>query len=359
MNKKSSEFTKSLLAIILGLAAGAVMMILIGENPFEGYFYLFKGAFMSVERILNIIGTGTALVLTGLSVAFAFKTGLFNIGAAGQMLVGGMCASTVGLMLPAPRIILLPTMFLAAAIGGGLWGAVPGYLKAKFNVHEVVATIMMNWIAYWIAFYYIPSFIGAEFMTTESALLPAEASLKMPWLTNLTNGSYINLGIVVSIAMVIIAKFILDRTTIGYELKAVGHNRHAALYAGIKVNKSVILSMVIAGAFAGLAGYVYYCGYSQNMQIGKLPSLGFDGIAVALLGASSPWGVFAAAMFFGLLHSAKGFMNAMTGIPPQISDTIIAIIIYFTATSLFAEKLFKKLIERCKEKFKSTKGGES
>jgi len=357
MNKRNPVLVRSLLATGLGLVAGAIMMLLIGENPFAGYFYLLKGAFMSLERIFNVIGTGTALVLTGLSVAFAFKTGLFNIGAAGQMLVGGLCASTVGLMAPLPRIVLLPTMFIAAALGGGLWGAVPGFLKAKFNVHEVVATIMMNWIAYWIAFYYIPTYIKAEFMTTESALLPAKASLKMPWLTELTNGSYINLGIVIAVVMVILIKFILDKTTLGYELKAVGYNRDAAQYAGIKVNKNIVLSMVIAGALAGLAGLVYYSGYSQNMQIGKLPSLGFDGIAVALLGASSPWGVFAAAMFFGLLHSAKGFMNAITGIPPQISDTIIAIIIYFTATSLFIERLIKRVITKRKEKAKDAKGG--
>lgn len=352
MNKKRAVLIKSLLATFLGLIAGAIMMLISGANPLEGYFYLFKGGLMSFERISNLIATGTALVLTGLSVAFAFRTGLFNIGAAGQMLVGGVCATTVGLLVPAPRIVLLPLMFLAAIIGGGLWGAVPGLLKAKFNVHEVVATIMMNWIAYWIAFYFIPAYLKGQYLETESALLPAAASLRVPWLTELTGGSYLNLGIVIAIAMVFLIKFILDKTTLGYELKAVGHNRDAALYAGIKVNQNVVLSMVIAGALAGLAGLVYYTGYANSIQIGVMPPQGFDGIAVALLGATSPWGVFAAAIFFGLLHSSKGFMNAVTGIPPQISDTIIAIIIYFTATSLFIERLIKKLVAKRKEKAK-------
>ena len=358
MNRKKMELIKSLLAVLLGLIAGAVVILIIGANPLQGYFYLFRGAFMSAERIFNMIGTGTALVLTGLSVAFAFKTGLFNIGAAGQMLIGGLCAVIVGLFVPAPRIVLLPLMFIVAVLGGGLWGAVPGFLKAKFKVHEVVATIMMNWIAYWITYYIVPAWLGNEYKTTESLHLPEKALLKMPWLTELTNGSYISLGIVIAVGVVFLIKFILDKTTLGYELKAVGYNRDAALYAGIKVNKSIILSMIIAGGLAGLAGLVYYSGYSTNIQIGVLPSQGFDGIAVALLGATSPWGVFAAAMFFGLLHSAKGFMNAMTKIPPQISDTIIAIIIYFTATSLFIERLIRRVNAKRKEK-KEKAGGEA
>ena len=352
MNRKRAVLIKSLLATLLGLVAGAIMMLIIGANPLEGYFYLFKGGVMSVERISNVMASGTALVLTGLSVAFAFQTGLFNIGAAGQMLAGGVCATTVGLLVPAPRFVLLPLMFLAALLGGGLWGALPGFLKAKFNVHEVVSTIMMNWIAYWITFYYIPANLKGEYLETESASLPAMASLRVPWLSQITGGSYLNMGIVIAIAMVILIKFILDKTTLGYELKAVGQNRDAALYAGIKVNQNVVLSMVISGGLAGLAGLVYYTGYASSIQIGVLPPQGFDGIAVALLGATSPWGVFAAAMFFGLLHSAKGFMNAVTGIPPQISDTIIAIIIYFTATSLFIERLIRRVVAKRKEKQK-------
>ena len=157
-------------------------------------------------------------------------------------------------------------------------------------------------------------------------------------MTNLFNGSPINLGFFIAIIAVIFIKFILDKTTLGFSLKAVGANRFCAEYAGIKVKRNVIISMMIAGSLAGLAVLSFYTGYTINMQIGVMPSQGFDGIAVALLGASNPIGVFCSALFFGVLQSGKEFMNAMTSIPPEIVDTIIAVIIYLSAISV----LFKR-----------------
>ncbi len=335
-------------AVFLGIIAGALLMISIGNNPFTGYYHLLRGGLMNLQRIGNTIAVSTTLILTGLSVAFAFRTGLFNIGAAGQMLIGGLCATTVGLLVPLPRPLLLIVMVISAFTGGALWGSVPGFLKAKFNVHEVVATIMMNWIAFWVVYYFVPAYLKGAFLETESRVLPAYASLRTPWMTSLFNGAYVNMGLFIAIAMIFIIRFMLNRMTIGFELKAVGSNRHAARYAGIHVNRNIILSMVIAGGLAGLAGATFYTGYSANIQIGILPIQGFDGIAVALLGANNPLGVLGAALFFGLLHAGKGFMNAMTGIPPEISDTIIATIIYFTATSLLIGRAWEYLARKKK-----------
>ncbi len=301
---------------------------------------------MTIERVGNTLATATPLILTGLSVAFAFRTGLFNIGAAGQMLIGGLCATAVGLTLVLPKPLLLTVMVAAAILGGAAWGLVPGHLKAKFNVHEVVATIMMNWISYWTVYYVVPAYYKGAYLETESRKIPDAASLKVEWLTDLFGGSYINLGLFLAIVSVIVIAFIIDRTTFGYELKAVGFNRHASEYAGIKANRSIIISMMIAGALAGLGGATFYVGYASNIQIGVLPTQGFDGIAVSLLGGNSPWGVFGAALFFGMLHSGKGFMNAMTRIPPEIADTIIATIIYFSATSILIERNWDKLKKR-------------
>lgn len=340
--KLNKDFVLAIIAIILGLTAGGLLMLLTGNNPMEGFFYLYRGGTMSMERIGNTLASATTLILTGLSVAFAFKTGLFNIGAAGQMLIGGLCATTVGLNLLWPKPVLLLTMLIAAALGGGIWAAIPGFLKAKFNVHEVVATIMMNWIAYWTAYYVVPAFLKGDFMETESRRLPLSASLRSPWFAKIFGDSYINLGIFVAVIAAIIVYFLLNRTTLGYELKAVGYNKDAAEAAGINVKKSMVVSMTIAGILAGLAGATFYAGYSLNMQIGVLPSQGFDGIAVSLLGANSPLGVLGTAIFFGLLHTGKGFMNAMTRIPPDIADTIIAIVIYFSATSVMIERLWAK-----------------
>ena len=346
---KNNKLMVGVISVLLGLIAGAILMAAIGNNPFTGYTYLFKGGLMSVERIGNTLATATPIILTGLSVAFAFKTGLFNIGAAGQMLMGGLCATAVALSFTLPKAIMLPVIVLASMIGGGLWGVVPGYLKAKFNVHEVVATIMMNWIAYWIVYYTIPAYFKGQSLETESRLIPEFSSLKLRWLTEMFDGSYINLGFFLAVIVVIIISVILDKTVTGFQMKATGFNKDAAQYSGMNVNRNIVLSMIIAGALSGLAGATYYVGYASNMQIGILPTAGFDGIAVALFGANTPFGALACAIFFGLLHSGKGFMSAMTDIPPEIGDTIIATIIYFSAVSILIERFLKKLSTKIKE----------
>lgn len=342
MSKKES--LNSILAVILGLIAGAILMLVIGDSPAEGYMYLFKGGLMNIERIGNTLATATPLILTGLSVAFAFKTGLFNIGTPGQMLFGGFCATIVGLSYGAtmPRVLLVLVMIIVGALAGAIWAFVPGLLKAKFNVNEVVSSIMMNWVCYWIVYYVIPAYFKGSSETESRNILDA-ASLKTPWLTNLFQDSYINLGIFVAIIAVIVVGFILNKTVLGYQLKAVGFNRDAAEYAGMSVNKNIVVSMMIAGALSGLAGVTQYVGNSSNIQIGVMPSQGFDGIAVSLLGANSPIGVLVSAIFFGLLYSGKGFMNANTSIPPEIADTIIATIIYFAATSAVVPIVFNKI----------------
>ena len=349
--------TVALITIFLGLVGGALFMAITGSNPFAGFYFMFRGGLMNIERLGNTLATATPLILTGLSVAFAFKTGLFNIGAAGQMLIGGLCATAVGLTVVLPKPLLLLLMLLVAILGGAVWGFIPGLLKALFNVHEVVATIMMNWLAYWTIYYVIPAYFKGGF-ETESRRIPEAASLRVPWLTEAFDGSFINLGIFIAVIAVVIIWVILDKTVLGYELKAAGFNRYAAEYGGMKVNRNIVLSMSIAGALAGTAGLLQYAGYSVNLQIGVLPSQGFNGIAVALLAASSPIGVFFSAMFMGVLQAGKGFMNAMTQIPPQIGDTIIAIILYFAATSVLIERMLNAIKRRRTNRALDTKEGE-
>ncbi|WP_300385220.1 ABC transporter permease [Clostridium sp.] len=350
---------KSILAIILGLIAGALLMVVMSFNPIDGYIYLFKGGLMNLERIGNTIATATPLILTGLSIAFAFKTGLFNIGTPGQMLIGGFCSVAVGLTVDLPRGILISLIIISGILGGALWGVIPGVLKAKFNVNEVVSAIMMNWVAYWIVYYEIPAYFKGEFLETESRMLPEVATLRANWISKIFEGSYINLGIFLALFSVFIVWFILNKTVLGYELKAVGFNRYGAEYAGMPVNRNIIISMMIAGALAGLAGVVQYTGNATVMQIGVMPSQGFDGIAVALLAANNPIGVLFSALFFGILYVGKGFMNAAVKVPPELADTIMATIIYFAATSIIMDKLInkyskkrsnKKLSERVVEK---------
>lgn len=346
---KTNKGLVSILAIILGLLTGGLLMLAINSNPIEGFTYLFQGGLKNVERIGNTIATATPLILTGLSVAFAFKTGLFNIGSPGQMLFGGFCATAVGLTVDMPRPLLLMLMIIAGILGGALIATVPGILKARFNVHEVVSTIMMNWTVYWFVYYMIPKYFKGQY-ETESRPLKDVALFKLEWLSKLFDGSYINLGIILAIVAIIVVGFILNKTTLGYELKAVGLNRDAAEYAGIPVNKNIILAMMISGGLAGLAGAVEFAGNTNIIQIGVLPSQGFDGVAVSLLGANSPIGVLFAALFFGLLYTGSGFMSAMTEIPPEIANTIMATIIYFAATSVIIERLITKMKVKKKQK---------
>ena len=346
---KNGQLIKSITAVLLGLIAGFILMLAMGYDPIAGYVYLFKGGLMNIQRIGNSLATATPLILTGLSVAFANKTGLFNIGTPGQMLAGGFAVTAIGLSVDLPAPLLITLMIVAGLAAGALWAAVPGMLKAIFNVNEVVSSIMMNWIAYWVVYYMIPQYFKGS-TETESARLADASTLKVEWLSNIFDGSYINLGILIAIIAVFVIWFILNKTVLGYELKAVGYNKFGAEYAGMPVNRNIVISMMIAGALSGLAGVAQYMGNSQIMQIGVMPSQGFDGIAVALLGNNTPFGVVLSAIFFGILYVGKGFMNANVQVPPELADTIIATIIYFAATSTLVGMLAKKYKNRREQK---------
>ena len=352
--RKASPLLVSLSAVFLGIIAGSIFILFIGKNPFDGFEKILFGALSSRRRIGNTLGMSTQLILIGLSVAFAFKTGLFNIGASGQMLVGGITGSILAYYLPMdmPRVLYLPIIVIAAAVAGGFWGFISGLLKAKFNVHEVVSTIMLNWIAYWMVYDFIPRFIIDPTISVKSKPIPLEHTLRAEWLRNITGFSTLNYGFFIAIAVAVVVWFILKKTTLGFSLKAVGSNRFCAEYAGINVSGSIMISMAIAGALSGLAGLTYYCGYSEIMEMGKMPNEGFDGIAVALLGNCSPLGVFFSAIFFGILKMGRGSLAA-TGIPTEIADTIIATVIYFTATnvllSAFWNERFRQSFEKKEE----------
>ena len=333
--RKASPLIVSLSAVFLGIVAGCIFILCIGKNPFAGFERILFGALSNTRRIGNTLGMSTQFILIGLSVAFAFKTGLFNIGASGQMLMGGITGSILAYYLPMsmPRPVYFVIIIAAALVAGAVWGFISGFLKAKFNVHEVVSTIMLNWIAYWIVYDFIPRFIIDPTISVKSKPIETAHTLRADWLTDLTNFSTMNYGFFIAIIMCILIWFILEKTTLGFNLKAVGANRFCAEYAGIKVNRSIMISMAIAGALASLAGLTYYCGYSNIMEMGKMPGEGYDGIAVALLGNCSPVGIFFSAIFFGILKMGRGSLAA-TGIPTEIADTIIATIIYFTATNV-------------------------
>ncbi|AHN20981.1 ABC transporter permease [Lysinibacillus sphaericus] len=344
MSNRVINILVPIISIIIGLIVGAIVMVVSGYDPIQGYSALWTGIFGDSYSIGNTIRQITPYILAGLAVAFAFRTGLFNIGVEGQLILGWLAAAWVGYAFELPKIIHLPLALLAAAAAGAFWAFIAGFLKAKFKVHEVIATIMLNYTALYIANAVIKKLSDGSFKT-ERVL--ESASLRSPFLRELTDNSSLHYGILIALLMVMVMWFILEKTTRGYELKAVGFNQHAAEYAGMSVNKNVILAMTISGMFAGLGGAMEALGTFQNASIkAGFTGIGFDGIAVALLGANTPLGVvFGASLFGSLKYGALNMPNA-AGIPEEIVSIIIALIIFFVASGYVIRVGLQKLSKK-------------
>lgn len=331
-NKRLITLMIPVISVLLGLLVGGIIMLASGYNPMDGYRALFLGAFGDAFTLGETIRRTTPLILTGLAIAFAFRSGLFNIGAEGQVIVGWLASVWVGLAIDAPMIIHLPLAILAGMLAGALWGFVPGLLKAKLGVHEVIVTIMMNYIALYVSNEIIRSVLTDHATKTEQ--IASTASLSSEWLQTITLYSRLHYGFLIALFAAFVMWFIIQRTTIGYELKAVGYNQHGSRYAGMNVSKNIILSMVISGGFAGIAGAMEGLGTYGNIHLmSGFTNLGFDGIAVALLGGNNAFGVIISALLFGSLKEGAGQMPTSAGVPTELVDIIIALIIFFVASS--------------------------
>lgn len=332
----------SLICIVIGLLVGLLILFCINsENAIDGFMRIIKGGFfMKPKGIGNVLAQTAPLIMTGLSVAFAFKTGLFNIGAAGQYTLGALGSLYFAIVLHAPWYVCL----LAAMIFGALWGAIPGLFKAYFNVNEVITSIMFNWIGlYAVNELMYKGVLGDmyDIKTTRTyALRTASPESMIPdfGLNSLFKTRSTTIAIFIAIVIAIIVYIVINRTTFGYELKACGFNKDAAKYAGINEKRNIVLSMTIAGAFAGIgAGLYYLSGVSEwNPQMSTaLPAMGFNGISVALLALSNPIGVIFAALFVSHITVGGGYLPTKY-FQPEIADVIIAVIIYLCAfVSLF------------------------
>lgn len=345
MSNRMINILVPIISVILGLIVGAIVMLLSGYDPLAGYTALWNGIFGDTYTIGETIRQITPYILAGLAVAFAFRTGLFNIGVEGQLIMGWVAAAYVGVTFEGlPKIIHLPLALLAAAAAGAFWAFIAGVLKARFNVHEVIATIMLNYTALHITNALIRLWSDGGDRTEK---IYESASLRSPFLESLTDYSRLHWGIIVALVMVFLMWFILERTTRGFELKAVGFNQHAAEYAGMSVKKNVILAMTISGMFAGLGGAMEALGtFGYAAVKGGFTGIGFDGIAVALLGANTPLGVVFGASLFGSLKFGSLNMPNEAGIPIEIVSIIIALIIFFVASGyvirIVLEKFGKK-----------------
>lgn len=336
----------SVFAILVGLLFG--FLVLLVSNPgqaFGGFIEILTGSLTKGPKgIGQIFYFATPIMLTGLSVGFAFKTGLFNIGASGQFIIGAFAGIYAAVALKPLGAGHWMVALLVSAIAGAAWAIIPGLLKAYYNVHEVISSIMMNYIGMYLVNYLVSnSSVLFDQKRNQSVPVPEYSQIPKLGLDKIFPGSSIHGGILIAIVAVMIIYVVLNKTTFGYELKAVGFNRDASKYAGIDEKKSIIYSMLIAGALAGLAGgLLYLAGSGKHIEIvDVIAAEGFTGISVALLGLSNPIGIFFSAIFIAYITQG-GFYLQLYNFSPQVIEIIIAVIIYFSAFSLIIQSFISR-----------------
>jgi simple sugar transport system permease protein len=330
-----SDGLLSAAVVLLGFLAGTLLILLVGRNPsgmYQAILQVLTGldlrrGTVNVRYIGEWLVMSMPLILCGLSMAFAARTGLFNIGAEGQYAAGLTAAQFAAIYGPPVSILHWVLAIGAAVAAGALWGGLAGYLKARFSVSEVVSTIMMNYIAQYTSRYLTMRIPGTN--TFQTPPFPPTARLSSPFLESLTNGSRLNYGLWLTLAAVIFYWIVINKTRLGYSLRASGFNKDAARYGGINVNASIITAMAISGAFAGLAGAIVSLGvFPAGRVLAVQDGYGFDGIAVALVGNSTAWGTALAGLLFGMLKSAQPLMQSRQ-IPKEITSIIMGLVVVF------------------------------
>jgi simple sugar transport system permease protein len=330
-----SDILVSVAVVVLGFLVATVLIVLVGLNPGAMYssilqvisgWDLRRGSW-NIRYIGEWLVISMPLILCGLSMAFAARTGLFNIGAEGQYIVGLCAAQLVALYGPPVPVIHWLLAVLAAVAAGAFWGGIVGFFKARFSVSEVVATIMMNYIALYGSRPITLRIPGSNTYRTPD--FPKTALLSSPLLESITNGSRLNLGLYLTVISIVFFWIVMEKTRLGYSLRATGLNKDAARYGGIRVNRSLTAAMGISGAFAGLAGAIVALGsFSYGRILGGQEGYGFDGIAVALVGNSTAWGTALAGLLFGMLKSAQPLMQSQR-IPKEITSIIQGLVVVF------------------------------
>lgn len=333
------------LAVFTAMVVGALVLLWAGGNPIAAYIGLFQGGFGSLRAWSETAVWATPYIFAGLAVALAFKGGLFNIGAEGQLALGAAVAAWIGYALPGVLGVEIPGLvhlFLVVAggmVAGALWGAVPGWLKARTGAHEVINTIMMNYIALNLVSYLLngpwkdPNPLNVIARTPEIA-----AGARIP---PLFAGYRIHWGFILALLIAYLVWLLLYKTTLGFEIRTAGANPDAAKYSGVNVGRTIILTMAISGALAGLAGVVEVTGLNYRHELGYSLGYGFDAIAIALLGKTHPAGVVLAAILFGGMRNGGTRMQFLTRIPVDVISIIQALILLFVAADAIIRAIYR------------------
>lgn len=328
-----------ILAIFTALVIASVVLLISGVDPLRAYAALFDGAFGGLDNIIYTLVKSTPFIIAGLGVAVGFRGGLFNVGAEGQLFVGSLVAIVAGTSVHLPALIHIPFTLLCGALGGGLWGAIPGYLKARTGAQEVITTIMMNFIALRIITWLIgangpmraPGMVPETYPLLESARLP----LLIP-------GTHLHAGVLLALLAAGGVYWLLFRSVIGFEIRTVGANPNAARYAGVNVERNTVLVMAISGGLAGMAGAVQVMGLAPyTFTTGFNVGYGFDSMAVAVLGGSHPVGVVFSAILFGAMNAGASIMQLRARVPIDIISILQGLILMFVAADQIVRNLYR------------------
>ncbi len=345
------------LAVFTAMLIGSVFILLAERDPFRAYQGLLQGALGTDGALVRTLIKMAPLILSGLAVAFAFKGGLFNIGAQGQLLVGSLCAAWAGFGISGlPPVLHVTVAMLAGALGGAVWGFLPGFLKARTGAHEVISTIMLNYIAA-LLLEWLVSPARANTPAGPLALCTApgicsgnpnrtppildSAALPIIYTPGGRASDTLHLGVLIAIGIALLVWFILYKTTFGYELRMVGLSLSAARYAGIKVGRITILTMMIAGSLAGLAGAIQVLGVTRDFQTNQNLALGFDSIAVSLLASNNPIGIIPSALLFGAMDAGGPQMQLSARVPTELIKVVQALILMFVAADQIIRGLYR------------------
>lgn len=333
------------LAVLTAVIAGGFVIFWAGGNPFSAFVGLAEGAFGSARALSETAVWSTPYIFAGLGIAIGFKAGLFNIGVEGQLALGAVVAAWIGYGLPKvfgtdiPAVIHLPLTILGGMIAGGIWAAIPGWLKARFGSHEVINTIMMNYIALNLTSFLLNGPMKDPNPLNVVARTPSIAdSARIP---PIFTGLRVHWGFILALLMAFLIWWIIWKTTLGYEIRTAGTNGQAAKYAGINVQRTIIISMAISGALAGLAGAIEVTGLNYRHELGFSSGYGFDAIAISLLGNNHPIGVILGSILFGAMRNGATRMQFLTQIPTDVISVIQGLILFFVSANAIIRFIYR------------------
>jgi simple sugar transport system permease protein len=327
------------LATLAALAVGAIMLLILGANPVAAYGALLEGAFGSTNAVAETIVKAVPLLLVGIGICISFRGNVINIGGEGQMIVGAILATLVGLSLPNwPGWVIIPLAMVAGFAGGAIWGGIPGMLKAYFNANEILSTVMMNAIAVQIMNYLLRGPMIDPAQMELASRIPQTARLETAFRLPRLAPTRLHLGAAIAVVLAILVYFLLWRTTLGYRIRAVGQNPDASRYGGIKVPQHVVMALLLSGAFAGLAGAIQVYGLNYRMitdgsATGFTGSAGFNGIVAALFGQLHPVGTIPASFFFGALLVGANKLQRVMQVPSALITSLNGLVVVFVVSS--------------------------